>query len=55
MASFEELCMKERLAKVCRAMPVYPYSKFTLMDSIVALACARSEQPATNISIEKPT
>ena len=53
MASYEEACMKERLAKVCKATPVYPYSKFTLADSIVSLACARSERHVANIPSEK--
>jgi hypothetical protein len=37
MAGFNDAVMKERIAKVCKSTPKYPYNKFNINNSVIAL------------------
>ena len=41
MALWEETLMKERMAKVCKLTPKFPYNQFTIVDSILAACLER--------------
>ena len=37
MAGFNGALIKERLAKVCKSTPKWPYNNFTINDDIIAM------------------
>jgi hypothetical protein len=53
MALWEETLMKERIAKVCKSTPKFPYQQFTIVDSIMAACLERVQNPKTKSFVEK--